>query len=375
MDAPSTLRWLETLVGTALLFFVFLDFFLTVLYARIGSGIMSQWLGNRTWRAFHAIARFLDRKKDAFLSYCGPAILILLVIAWGMGLTLGTALIIHPQLGRAILATDGATPTDFGSAVFAAANSLSIVGSSNFVPKTRLFRWLFFSNSLAGMSVMFLTMTYVLQIYSALQARNAFALKVYLGTRQKNDAAEIIVGAGPRGHFERGYVTFSEMAGELVHVKESHHFYPLVFYFRFTKAFYSVSQFVVTLFDAVTLVQSTLNDHEYAWLKESGAVSQLWDGSQMLIEMLNGTFVAPGVDRSSPPPDAATLARWRHRYSRALETIRAAGIRTIADEEAGVARYIALRSKWNSEVTTLAEFGAYEMSELMPVEYECERRG
>jgi hypothetical protein len=368
----GALSWLETGLGVVLVLFVFLDFFLTVLYARIGSGIMSQWLGGAIWRVFRAMSMRLGSKKDGFLAYCGPVILILLVAAWGVGLTLGSALIIHPQLGVAVFSTDGPTATDFGSAVFAAASSLSIVGSSDFAPKTRLFDWLFFTNSLAGMSVMFLTTTYVLQVYSALQSRNAFALKVYLSTRQLNDAAQLLAGAGPRGRFEVGYAMLGEMAGELVHVKESHHFYPLVFYFRFKKAFYSASQFVVTLLDAVTLLDSALNDDEYTWLKQSGAVSQLQQGCEMLVEMLNGTFVAPGQDSTSSPPDARMLARWSHRYRRALDVMRAAGIRTVADEHAGFARYIALRSKWNAKVTRLCEFGAYQLSELMPVEYELE---
>lgn len=231
---------------------------------------LSSW----TWQAFRWATRPIRKRRGLVLSYCGPIILVLLVLVWGFGLTLGSALIIHPRLGKSVLATDGPTSTDFGTAMFVGGSSLAIVGSSDFVPKTRAYRWFFFGNSLMGMSVMFLTTTYVLQVYTALQNRNALALKVHLGARKQADAAELVVGLGPRGKFEIGYSTLAEMAGELTHVKESHHFYPVVFYFRFETSLYSVSRLTLLVFDTVSLLKTALQDETYAWLKESCAVSQ-----------------------------------------------------------------------------------------------------
>ena len=71
---------------------------------------------------------------------CGPSTVVLLVFLWAFLLTLGAALIFHPYLGSAITTDIGPTPTDFVSALFVAGNSMSIVGSSGFSPRTSAFR-------------------------------------------------------------------------------------------------------------------------------------------------------------------------------------------------------------------------------------------
>ncbi len=363
MHASGLLSTLEVSAGIALLLFIFLDFFLTVLYARIGSGILSFHIASLTWRAFRFTGRWLGRAGPLWLSFCGPVILVLLVLAWGAGLTLGTALVFHPQLGEGIRATEGNTPTDFITALFAAASSVDIVTAGDFAPKTRFFRAWFIINSLSGMSVMFLTTTYVLQVYTALLNRNTFALKIHLGTRETGDAAELIAGLGPRGRFDQGFSTLSEMAGEMTHVKESHHFYPVVFYFRFREPFYAVSAFSLVTMDAMTLVRTVLDDGEYIWLKESGPVDQLFRSADILVQSLNKSFVPPR-GRGAPPADPGNEAGWRDRYLRAHERIRAAGAAVVTDVEAGAGRYIELRRHWDPPVCALARHGGYAPQEI-----------
>jgi hypothetical protein len=62
-----------------------------------------------------------------------------------MGLTVGAALIIRPELGDAIRPSSGDTPTDFVTALLVAGNSLSIVGSGDHAPHTTGTRVLFCS--------------------------------------------------------------------------------------------------------------------------------------------------------------------------------------------------------------------------------------
>jgi hypothetical protein len=102
-----------------------------------------------------------------------------LVLVWTEGPALGNALILYPVLGTAIQSSGGKTPTDFVSALYAGGSSISIVGSSDISPRTSRFRLLYLFNSIAGLSVISLTLTYLMQIHSLLQQRNAFAPKVY----------------------------------------------------------------------------------------------------------------------------------------------------------------------------------------------------
>ena len=79
-----------------------------------------------------------------------------------------------------------------------AASSLSFVGSGDFKPQSAVFQALYMLNSLIGMSVMSLVLTYVMQIYNALRSRNALGLAIQTLSNDTGDAAELIAGLGPR---------------------------------------------------------------------------------------------------------------------------------------------------------------------------------
>src|SRR3954469_4550994 len=89
---------LEMLLGALLILLILVDLFVTILYARIGSGIISYPLARITWRFFCWIAKPFPNKKAKILSFCGPVILVVLVIVWTLALACGAALIIHPNL-------------------------------------------------------------------------------------------------------------------------------------------------------------------------------------------------------------------------------------------------------------------------------------
>src|SRR5215210_7487485 len=135
MDGHLFLRWIEQLFGAALILAILLDVFLTVLYARIGTGILSHHLACWTWWAFCSGTKLVPRHRDIALSFCGPVILVLLVFTWIGGLAIGGAMVIHAQLGRSIVANSGPTPTDFTTALYMAGDSMSTVGTSDLAPK------------------------------------------------------------------------------------------------------------------------------------------------------------------------------------------------------------------------------------------------
>ncbi|HEV2800509.1 MAG TPA: hypothetical protein VGW12_08435 [Pyrinomonadaceae bacterium] len=359
-------QWLEQTLGAIVILLVLLDVFLTVLYARAGTGIISDRLARLAWRVFRLVSKPFGRHRGVVLSLCGPVILLLLVAFWDIGLTLGTALVIHPRLGTAVTAGSGETPTDFITALFAGGSSTSIVGAGDFTPQTSSLRAFYLFTSLVGTSIISLTLTYLMQVYTALRRRNAFGLKLHLLSAETADAAELLAGLGPQGKFDGGHNNLSEMAKEMGEVKESHHFYPVLSYFRFNDSYYSMSQTNLLALDTVTLIKSGLNDEKYGWLKESAAAAQLWRASMMLMRTLSDTFLPNRVPRSPEPPDAQTRERWRRRYFAALRRLRQAGIEITADEQSGADIYISLRAEWDYLITMLAPTLAYDMEEIDP---------
>jgi len=354
----------QQLLGALLALFILADVFHTVLYARIGSGLLSYRVARGVWIVFRSASSSSGRRRGQILSFCGPSILIVVLGVWACLLTLGMALVIHPALGRAVTASSGPTPTDFVSALYAAGGSMSIVGGSNFSPHTGAFRLLYLFNSLVGMSVISLTLTYLMQVYTALFRRNATTFGIDLASGETGDAAELIAGMAPEGQISGGYTNLSEIAAQMVGVKESHHFYPVLFYFRFPQAAYSISRAALVSLDTVSLIKAGLSDGRYGWVKESTAVTQLWRACLHLITGLAETFIPDDFPSPDGQPDPESRERWRRRYHAALRRLRQAGIETAEDEHAGAEEYVELRSHWQSHINALAPALAYTFDEI-----------
>lgn len=355
---------IEQIAGAVVTLVTLLDIFLTVLYARAGTAIFSPVVSRTIWLVFRGISRPFGRNRGRVLSFCGPVILVVLIFVWAAGLALGSALIMHPNLGGGIRTSEGSTPRDFMSALYAGATSLALTGSSDFKPHSAAFQAVYLLNSLIGMSVMSLVLTYVMQIYNALKSRNVLGLAIQTLSDDTGDAAELIAGLGPQGQFDSGFSNLSSLASDVCEVKEAHHFYPLLFYFRFAEPYYSVSQTATVLFDSVSLLKSTLSDEDYSGLKESATVAQCWRASMMLVGMLEEVFLPgqPAPPRS--PVNAADRERWRTRYLAALERMRQAGIKTIADPAMGFEIYVSLRERWDGHIARLSGSMLYKADEI-----------
>jgi hypothetical protein len=364
---------MEQIAGAVVTLAALLDIFLTILYARAGTAVFSSGVSRLIWRVFRLVARPFGARRGHVLSFCGPVILVALILVWAAALALGAALVIHPHLGGSVRANQGSTPRDFMSALYAGASSLSFVGASDFKPQSSGSRALYILNSLIGMSVMSLVLTYVMQIYTALKSRNELGLAIQTLSNGTGDAAELIAGLGPHGQFDSGFTNLSSLASHASAVKEAHHFYPLLFYFRFAEPYYSVSQTATVLFDTVSLLKSALSDAEYAWLKESATVAQCWRAEMLLVDMLDGVFLHGHAAHLDSTADAAARERWSARHGAALERLRQADIKTIADPAAGLETYISLRARWDSRIARLRASLMYDAGEIDAPTYRPER--
>ncbi len=355
------MQTIEELGGAILGVVVLIDVFFLVLYARANDGLISRYLPYWAWRLMVWASRPLGRRRSTFLTMAGPTILLSVLIAWALLMSLAAALIIHPNLGTGIRATSGETPTDFLTALYVGGSSLSFVGVSDFAPQTGAFRFFFLLMSLIGVSLISLAITYLMQVYSSLHTRNTLGLKVHLMSAETDDAADLIAGIGANGMFEAGYNHLVEWAAEIAQAREAHHFYPVLFYFRFRSPYYSVSQTALIALDTATLIKTALDDEAYGWLKESAALDQLWRGSVMELGILAANFI-PKVDIDAPQ-DEATRERWRRRYAAGVERLQRAGIRTKAS---GAEEYVALRTQWDRYITRMAPLFGYELDEIDP---------
>jgi len=361
----------EQIAGVALVTLVLLDVFVTVLYARIHSGFLSQRLARLVWHVFDGVSSLFKKHRPVILAFSGPVIVVFVLAVWALALIVGSAMIYHPELGRAVQSSHGGTPTGFIAAMYTAGYG-TVGAAGDITPRTPAFRILFLTGWVVGMSLLSLTISYLMQIYTALLRRNELGLKLHLLTGLSGDAAELVARIAPWGRLETAYNHLLESAAEITSVKEGHHFYPVLFYFRFREPYYSVSRTALVALDSVTLIRSAFRDDEAGWFKNSGALCQFADAAKLLVKILEDTFLhgAPGP---IPVVDPHTRDRWRARYEAAAEKFRGAGIHTV-DDGAGGDSYIELRSKWDPLITTLAPNMAYSMDEIDPVGSNPPRR-
>ena len=85
--------WLVLSGGVGLVLLALTDLFLTVLYPRSGKGVLSMSLSKGIWRFFRLAARSPLCDRDRLLSYCGPTLLVAIVVVWTLFLIGGFALI------------------------------------------------------------------------------------------------------------------------------------------------------------------------------------------------------------------------------------------------------------------------------------------
>jgi hypothetical protein len=224
---------------------------------------------------------------------------------------------------------------------------------------------LYLFNSIAGASVLSLTLTYLMQVYTALLRRNSFGLTLHLLSAETDDAAELICGLGPGGDFNTGATTLADLSTELARIKETHHLYPVLFYFRFREPFYSASAMTAVSLDTASLIRSALDEQRHGVLKASASIRQLETSALMLVKTLEKTFLTdepPG----SQAPDEATRATWRRRFDNALFKLRRAGISVKDDTRVAFEEYVQLRSRWNPAVKVLAPAMGYGEAQVDP---------
>jgi hypothetical protein len=300
-------------------------------------------------------------RHSTLLSLCGPTILISVVALWTVALAIGSGLIIHPELGSGVQTSSGTTPTDFISALEAGASSLSIVGASDYTAKTADMKVLYLFDSLVGVVVLSLTLTYIMQVYTALRGRNTLALNLHLLSRETDDAVELVAGLGPHGQFSGGYNHLTQLAMEVTAAKEAEHFYPALAYFRFVEPYYSASLVCVMALDTVAVIRTALGD-DAGWLKESAAVEHLSRAALQFATNLEPQF---GLrDAEVPDVGAEERDRWRRRFKAAVARLEAADLPVTHDARGGADAYVEMRTLLTHRLRVLADAMGYEARDV-----------
>jgi hypothetical protein len=362
---------LTQVIGAGLVLIALIDIYLTVLYPRSKS-----WLSMRfsrlIWWMFQHLAAvplwhmlgFSTKFRQRLLSYCGPTLLVLVVLLWVCLLILGFACIVWPALGSEIQVDEKITPTNFITAIYYSGCVFSTLGAGNFTPQTDLFRLLALVESGLGFAIFTLTITYLLSVYTALTQRNTFALSLHYRTASTADAAEMLTRLGTNGSFEGARENIGDISRNLLVLLESHHSYPIVHYFRFQEPYYALARIVLVSMDTVALIRSALDQERYRALVNCTVVVELVEGGRHLLRELSRSFLPNKTFNTKGQPETVL----RERFYRAVEQFKREGIATTPDLEAGAQKYIALRREWEPHAMEIAAYMGYAWHQIAPGE-------
>lgn len=350
------------------------DIFLAVLYARSGASLLSDRLNKVAWQLLRgaALTRPGARGRGRLLAYAGPGLLIVSITLWVVLLLVGFALIVQPALGSAIRSTSGPTPKDFATALYYAGFSLTTLGTGDIVPFTAFHRLLTVFMAAVGFSVLTLSLTFSTSVYNALVRRNTFALGLHHRTAATADAGVLLERLGSGGDFSGAQQELTTMSEELINLYESHHFYPVLHYFRFQNNVYALARIALLTLDTATLLKSVLDEQAYPSLVRSSAVAALWGGGTRLLGGVAEAFL-PRNPGEVGELQGDTEEQWRAHYHQVADKLRAEGITVTQDAAAGADRYVALRRQWGAYVVAFADYMAYEWAEIAAQEVGAQR--
>jgi hypothetical protein len=352
-------------MGIVLILLALIDIYLTVLRSHVDSGLLSVSIARGTWQLFRSGARFVPKQRHQLLSYSGSTVVVMIVVVWVLLLILGFALINWTGLGTTIRASQGQTPTDFITALYYSGYSLTTLGTGDLVPQTGISRLLVIFEAALGFSIFTLTITYILSVYSALIKRNTFALSLHHRTNNTADAAELLARLAADNNLNNIQQDISNIARDLMNILESQNTYPVLLYFRFHQTYYALPRIMYLAMDTVTLIKSALDAKRYRSVVKSAAITELWCGGLHLLEEVYNALL-PNTRLNMREQNEQ---KWREHYNRAIERLKAEGIKTAPDPEAGAELYISLRYEWEPYLSKLTNYMEYDRREIFLSEH------
>lgn len=218
----------------------------TTIWVDGNSAPLTSRLTTITWRTFRL---FVNEKNHRLLSLSGPVILLLTVISWILIILLGWTFIFY-SYDYSLLAKDN-TPIDFSDTFWYIGYTIFTVGNGDFNPNGDFWQLLSTMVAMSGMLMVTLSVTYILQIISAVVNKRSFANQVLsIGKTPEKFVREQWNGDG-FGAIELQMVS---LTSSLATLSEQHLAYPILNYYHAAKYENSIAVAVAVYDDALTII-------------------------------------------------------------------------------------------------------------------------
>lgn len=205
------------------------DVFFTVFHSGGRGGLVNRRQNRLVWALFRGVgARLNGTRRERWLSYGGPALIVVTLVVWVLWLVAGFALVYFPYVST-FLVSPGSLRLPWAEALYYSGYTAATLGFGDVVAEHEALRLLSVVEALSGFALVSVSTTYLLAVYRELLAMQALASNIAGYFRSVEVEREIAAG----GVGEEAVARWTEaVAAQLLHILEAHFQYPILHYFR-----------------------------------------------------------------------------------------------------------------------------------------------
>jgi hypothetical protein len=335
----SAVSWLELAIGLTLVWIVLRDLFVGVIVPRPARGVLrpSNLLVEWSWHAWRWIG---NRSPDVVtregrLGAFGPAALILLLVAWVVGLIIGYGLILD-----AVRNQISPAPPNTGTTLYFSAISFLTIGYGDFVPVGPMARAVAIIEGATGLGVVAVVISLLFSLYGSFQKREELIITLDALAGAPPSGVVLLENSLHNDMLDKLAATFEDWMSWSAEVLESHLAYPILAYFRSSHDNESWISGIGAVLDATVLVLTTVED------VPRGPARLMYNVGTHLVEDLSWFF------KTSHSHEVGIE---RFEFNQACQRLEEAGF-TTTDPEIAWAKFSQLRAAY---AIPLNEMGRY----------------
>jgi hypothetical protein len=236
---------------------ILFDVFTSVIVPRPvrGSFRLSSHLLRTTWPVWRraSLGSVQPQRQEMLLGIFAPAIMVVLLGVWVVGLIIGYGLIFY-----GLAAQIQPPPHSLGSATYFAGTSLLTIGFGDFVPTSGLTRFFALAAATTGLATVAIVLTFLFSLFASFQQREVFVVMLDArGSAPPSGLALLETHAqlGLLDDLPRLFVQGQTWAAQVI---DTHLAYPVLCFFRSSHVGVSWIAALGAILDAATLIISTV---------------------------------------------------------------------------------------------------------------------
>ncbi len=227
-------------LGLTLILVGLVDMFLAVLHHDAVS-FLTPVLYRWTWVASRTLTKPLPSRIATVLrALAAPSMVLLTLLVWLGTQALGFALVHYPGItGSGFFLAQGVRRS-FGTALTFSSATLASLGLNGVSPRTLAYQAVAAGETMIGLLIITLTISYILNVYRVLQSQNALAAALHHQAEDGSDPRTILAPHFVDGRPEGLSTHLREFHRSLVDQAEGLRRYPIVYYFKSGRAYRSI---------------------------------------------------------------------------------------------------------------------------------------